>query len=441
VADAPKTLRDGRYAIVRLLGEGGQATTFEAVDKRDGKLVAVKRFVVRGAKSWKEVELAEREARVLASIAHPSLPRHVEHFEEGGELYLVTEKIEGESLAERKRRGARLDEAEVVRLLSDASTVLDYLHGRAPPLIHRDLKPSNVIRRPDGSFAFIDFGSVRDRLKPEGGSTVVGTFGYMAPEQFQGRAMPGSDVYAIGATAMALLTGREPEELPHRGLAIDVPAALAGARVGRELARALARMLDPDPDTRPSRLAPLLDELRGARGGRGREAHAEEPRRSAHESRREAREAFREARRERRERRREERFRKGAPDFARVPPILVALAILGMSIAQLVLILVLRVKVPIVLTVLSVVFGKGLRNAAREVAEAGRSVGEAIERAKTMLRDGARGEARRQRVAVPAEAPPERVRVADPGAYDEAELAAEEEARAEEEALKTERQQ
>ena len=99
VSRPPASLRDGRYAVTRVLGQGGQASTFEAVDKKDGRLVAIKRFRVRGAKSWKEVELAEREARVLASIDHPSLPRYVEHFEEGGELFLVTEKIEGESLS------------------------------------------------------------------------------------------------------------------------------------------------------------------------------------------------------------------------------------------------------------------------------------------------------------------------------------------------------
>jgi len=232
MAPPAETLRDARYAIVRVLGEGGQATTFEAVDKRAGRLVAIKRFRVRGAKTWKEVELAEREATVLKALDHPALPRYVEHFEEGGELFLVTEKIDGESLEAWKRERRPFDEQDVLRLLTEAAPVLDYLHRRAPPIIHRDLKPSNVIRRPDGSFAFIDFGAVRDRMKPQGGSTVVGTFGYMAPEQFQGRAMPASDVYALGATALSLLTGREPEDLPHRGLSVDVAASPRGCAFG-----------------------------------------------------------------------------------------------------------------------------------------------------------------------------------------------------------------
>lgn len=263
-----------RYAFVRELGAGGQASTFEAVDSRDGRRVAVKRFRVRGAKSWKEVELAEREAMVLPSISNPAFPRYVEHFEEGGDLFLVTEMIEGESLADLLRKGGSVSEAEVVRFLREASAALDYLHGADPPIVHRDIKPSNVIRRLDGSFAFIDFGSVRHRMKPEGGSTVVGTFGYMAPEQFQGRAGPGSDVYAVAATALVLLTGREPEDLPHRGLAIDVAAALPPRRADLRLVRILEAMLEPDPDRRPTRIRPLLAKLEGDATSGGAPARA-----------------------------------------------------------------------------------------------------------------------------------------------------------------------
>ena len=255
------TVRDGRFAITGKLGEGGQGTTFDAVDKRDGRRVTIKRFRVRGASSWKEVELAEREAKVLAGVDHPHLPVYVDHFEEGGSLYLVTEHIEGQTVA-RLREGGPVGEAEVLRFLADAADALDYLHGRSPPLVHRDIKPSNVIRRPDGSFAIIDFGAVRNRLKATG-STVVGTFGYMAPEQFQGRSMPASDVYAVGATAIAMLSGAEPEDLPHKGLAIDVAAALPGARPA--LVRALAAMVEPDPDRRAATISPLLGELRARR--------------------------------------------------------------------------------------------------------------------------------------------------------------------------------
>jgi tRNA A-37 threonylcarbamoyl transferase component Bud32 len=389
--DAPESLRAGRYRVVRVLGEGGQATTFEAVDARTKRAVAVKRFRIRGAKSWKEVELAEREARVLASLEHPSIPRYVDHFEEGGDLFLVTEKIEGESLASLRKRGVAFGERDVVRLLRDADAALAYLHGRAPPIIHRDLKPSNVIRRPDGSYSFIDFGAVRDKMKPEGGSTVVGTFGYMAPEQFQGRAMPASDVYAIGATALALLTGREPEDLPHKGLALDVAAALSGRSTSPALVRALVAMLEPDPDKRATSLGPLVASL-AAPLDPPRDERAPRPR----EARREARALARQAKRDARDARREARHR-ARGGF--LPGIILALVVLGLSLAELGVIVALRVVIPAILSILSVVFGKGMRTAAGFMSEVGKNVAEALARARRNVR-GAEPEIR--------------VRVADP---------------------------
>ena len=237
-----ETLRSGRYVVVGVLGEGSQGRTYDAVDKQAGRPVAIKRFDVRGARSWKDLDLAERETRVLQALHHPSLPGYVDHFEQDGVLYLVTEKIEGASLAVLQKERSPFGESDAMRLLGDAANILSYLHGRSPPVVHRDIKPANVIRRPDGSYAFVDFGAVRDSLKPEGGSTVVGTFGYMAPEQFQGRALPGSDVYGVGATVLSLLAGTEPEALPHRGLAIDVRAALRG-RASERHTRIHERML------------------------------------------------------------------------------------------------------------------------------------------------------------------------------------------------------
>ncbi|MCA9644547.1 MAG: serine/threonine protein kinase [Polyangiaceae bacterium] len=258
-APTPKagdSLGRGRYAVTQLIGEGAQGQTLQAIDKRDGTLVAIKRFSVRGASSWKDVELAEREARVLAQLDHPALPRHLDHFEEDGALYLVMTLVEGESLAELRRQGKLLGTAEVRTLLTQMADVLGYLSQRAPPVIHRDIKPSNIVRRPDGSYALVDFGSVRDHLKADG-STVVGTFGYMAPEQFQGRALAVSDVYGLGATALTLLTGVAPDQQPHRGLGIDVESAL-GAGADSELVALLSGMLTPDPDVRTRDLKAAL---------------------------------------------------------------------------------------------------------------------------------------------------------------------------------------
>lgn len=256
----PETLGNGRYAVTRLLGRGAQGQTLEAVDKLQGCLVTIKRFRVRGARGWKDVELAEREAQVLSTLSHPRLPRYLAHFEEEGCLYLVTERIEGQSLDRIAGTQPRLGRACLLRLLKDLGEALEYLHSRAPPIIHRDIKPSNILRREDGSFVLVDFGSVRDRLRPEGGSTVVGTFGFMAPEQFQGRAVPATDIYGLGVTVLQLATGISPEQLPHRGLAIDVKAS-AGTLLPPAWVQLIERMVEPDPDERVVHLTAELHAL------------------------------------------------------------------------------------------------------------------------------------------------------------------------------------
>ncbi|HVU03291.1 MAG TPA: serine/threonine-protein kinase [Polyangiaceae bacterium] len=409
---APVLLRDGRYQLLGKLGEGGQGTTFDGIDKRDGRSVAIKRFLVKGASSWKDVELAEREAAVLASLSHPLLPAHVDHFEENGALYLVMEKIEGKNLLELARGGTRFSQEDVLRFLRDASSVLEYLHGRSPPVIHRDVNPKNVLRRADGSFVLVDFGAVRDKLRPEGGSTVVGTFGYMAPEQFQGRAVPASDVFAVGATALRLLTGSEPDKLPHKGLALDVGAALSGTAVSPALRTALERMLEPDPDKRAASLAPLLQRLTREeprarassadapyprnRADRRREERnryrqpwdqwggwddiaalhewAQETRHGAKIRKREIKRAWKQAKRD--AKRRSKMARRGRPVGG--PPL--ALMLVGLNIAMVVVAVVVGGFVPALLMFLSLFLGRPLREAAQHARDG------AAEARRNMLR-------------------------------------------------------
>lgn len=369
-------LRDGRYTISGALGRGSQADTFEAVDKLNGRLVAIKRFQVKGASSWKDVELAEREARVLQTLSHPSLPSFIEHFEQDGALCLVMEKIDGSDLRYQKTRSV----AEVLHFLRDSAAVLGYLHRQIPPVIHRDIKPGNVIRHA-GGYSLVDFGSVRDGLKPKGGSTVVGTFGYMAPEQFQGRARPGSDVYGAGVTALWMLTGVEPEDQPHRGLAIDVPSAMStlrsadfgGRRAKQAWVAALSQMLDPNPDTRAESIAPLLTNLvapseppRGEREPNGgRSSHSRpQPAPSPAEETGTATTPGRSATR-----------------YA-IPPLLAVALVLAISVARVSVAVTLRVIVPVVLTLVSVLFGRALLRSSRHVKRAGRRAGLALHRAQ-----------------------------------------------------------
>ena len=217
---------------------------------------------------------------------------------------------------------------------------------------------------------------------------MVGTFGYMAPEQFQGRAMPASDVYAIGATALSLLTGREPEDLPHRGLALDVAESLRGTRARPELVDLLSRMLEPDPDRRLVAIGPSLrwsgDRTVGrppweaARFGGG--FSRQEARTFARQVRQEARAFARQVRREARERTKDARrqgWQKHEP--GELPWPLVVLFTVGLTIAQIAVFVALRGVVPMVLLLL------GLRPAALAVREAGKAAIGAIGWARTKV--------------------------------------------------------
>ncbi len=362
--EAGSQVHDGRYRIVKLLGEGGQGSTYQAVDAREGRLVALKRFEVKGAGSWKAVELAEREGQVLSSLSHPLLPAFVESFEEGGALFLVTELVDGESLSSLLAAGATLDQATVAALIMDLAEATAYLHQRSPTVIHRDIKPANVVRRRDGRFCLVDFGAVRAKLSDAAGSTVVGTFGFMAPEQFQGRALPQSDTYGIGATALTVLTRQQPEDLPHKGLAIDVARAL-GPTSDPRLVRALSLMVQPDPDQRPAALDALVRELAPLRRPEPQAARrAFVPPRSSPSQPHPTTSGPAPA----------------APPLELGPPVVLANVLL--TIANIAVTLAVIAFVPVLLALLSIVFGPRLRVAAATVRRAGHRAVARIERAR-----------------------------------------------------------
>ncbi|MBW4493308.1 MAG: serine/threonine protein kinase [Oscillatoria princeps RMCB-10] len=218
-----------RYQLKQQLGQNASRQTWLADDLEAHEQVIVKLLAFSPQMQWEELKLFEREAKVLQQLNHPRIPRYRDYFyldEREGEglpwFGLVQNYIPGESLRQRLDRGERFTKNKVRSIGIQVLEILIYLHELSPPVLHRDIKPSNLIWGRDGKIYLVDFGAVRDKAAAEGVTfTVVGTAGYAPMEQFWGKAVPASDLYALGATLIHLLTGVAPADLPQSNLRIE----------------------------------------------------------------------------------------------------------------------------------------------------------------------------------------------------------------------------
>lgn len=242
-----------RYRLERLLGQGAQGHTYLARDQETDREVAVKVFNLSGAETWKGFDLFERECRVLRSLAHPGVVAYLEHGgdEAAGSFYLVMEYAPGQTLEQQMQAGGRFTDDELIGLLTQLLATLEYLHSLNPPVFHRDIKPANIVVGENGTVKLVDFGGVRDVFSNRAQSTVVGTFGYMAPEQLRGEATPASDLYGLGAALAAVATGTDAAELPYAGLELDLDQCIKPGPVRN----ALRGMLRADPRARTANAA------------------------------------------------------------------------------------------------------------------------------------------------------------------------------------------
>ena len=267
--------RIGQYAIARKLGEGGMGVVYAARDARLERTVALKTM-----SSLTNDETARkrfwREARAAASVNHPNVCQIYEIGEEGGELFIAMELLEGESLADRLRRGS-LSVSETLPVGLEMLAALSALHERG--IVHRDLKPSNVFLTPHG-VKLLDFGLARPGLEQTFGSAsgltrtgiVMGTPRYMAPEQVTGEAVDGrSDLFAAGAILFEMLSGRPAFggrsviEILHATVN-EQPPALTGSPAIAASDRVIRRALAKRPEDRPRSADAMAAELRAVRG-------------------------------------------------------------------------------------------------------------------------------------------------------------------------------
>ncbi len=260
----PEEIVQGKYRFTGVLGKGAVAVTYSAIDIQTNSLVAVKVISLKRLDNWKQVELFAREAEVLKKLNHPAIPAYIDYFnietETDKAFYLVQQLAPGKSLSQLVESGWRTNEKEVKHIAQQVLEILSYLHSFDPPVIHRDIKPNNIIRSDDGKIYLVDFGAVQNTYYNTlmQGSTVVGTYGYMSPEQFQGRALPATDLYSLGATLLYLLTHRSPAELPQDTLKLDFRNHVD---ISESFANWLDKILEPDLDDRFSNADVALAEL------------------------------------------------------------------------------------------------------------------------------------------------------------------------------------
>jgi serine/threonine protein kinase len=220
-----------RYHIQRQLGHNPGRRTLLARDLHTQELVVLKILSFNSDFRWEDLKLFEREAETLKSLSHPAIPRYLDYFEvdlpECRGFVLVQSYLEATPLQEWIKRGRTFSEDEVKQIAKALLNVLSYLHDRNPPVIHRDIKPSNILLKGDrsahqvGDLYLVDFGSVQTAVREIGTMTIVGTYGYMPPEQFSGRAFPASDLYSLGATLIYLVTGAHPADLLQEDLLLE----------------------------------------------------------------------------------------------------------------------------------------------------------------------------------------------------------------------------
>ncbi len=256
------------YQIEAEIGKGASATTYRALSLKTNQAVAVKVISLREVKDWKIIELFEREAKVLASLEHPHIPRYIDYLtiDSPTDRYfvMVQQLAIGQSLQDLYEQGWQPDELQIKHIAIQLMEILAYLHQLNPPIIHRDIKPANVIYQPDEQKVFlVDFGAVQDvyRNTFSHGKTFVGTMGFVAPEQYKGSVSFASDLYSLGATLVYLITGMNPADITRKRLKIDWrPVALINISEG--FSDWVDNLLEPIPEDRASSTADALTLLK-----------------------------------------------------------------------------------------------------------------------------------------------------------------------------------
>jgi serine/threonine protein kinase len=273
---APNTLLQNRYLIIRSIGQGGMGAVYLARDERLGNTVALKETLFTDARLRKAFE---REARLLARLRHPALPKVIDHFDEDDGQFLVMEFIAGDDIEVMlAQRGEPFEVARVLDWADQLLTALEYLHTQEQPIVHRDIKPANLKLTAYEQIILLDFGLAKgDVGKLTGVATSRSVFGFtpnFAPlEQIQGTGTdPRSDLYSLGATLYYLMTRVLPADALSRATATVsdlpdplVPASEIDSRIPAAISDVLGSAVALNPSRRPASAAAMREALIQAR--------------------------------------------------------------------------------------------------------------------------------------------------------------------------------
>lgn len=213
------SLVDGKYRVLKKIGQGGMSVVYLAMNERANKNWAIKEIRKDGTQNYEVVKQGLIvETDMLKRLDHPHLPSIIDVIDGEGSFLIVMDFIEGKDLKDiLKEYGAQPQES-VIDWAKQLCDVLGYLHSRTPAIIYRDMKPSNVMLKPDGNVVLFDFGTAREYKAQNLEDTMcLGTRGYAAPEQYGGHGQTDArtDIYCLGATMYHLLTGHNPSEPPY----------------------------------------------------------------------------------------------------------------------------------------------------------------------------------------------------------------------------------
>jgi len=249
IGDYP--LLNGRYKVIELLGSGGMSTVLKANDNKEKDRVRAVKEMACDFKKHEDriyaVQKFKEEAAILSRISHPGIPVVTDYFVENDRYYLVMDCIEGKTLEEILRDMPVVSEDMLKDIALQVCDTLEYLHGQPTPIIHRDLKPSNfLIEHGTGKVVIIDFGIAKKIVEQETG-TLVGTPGYMAPEQYTGRIDKRTDIFGLGATLHHVITGRNPAD---KGMIDFSPVSEFRPDISGHMEMIIRKALESDPEKR-----------------------------------------------------------------------------------------------------------------------------------------------------------------------------------------------